>query len=107
MSTTIAYHPTASGTGPAFDRRGKRRFPSNDPAMLRILGPGHTGQRLVRIIDVSEHGLKITSAEPLPPGTMVHIRMEGSAVIAEVRHCSVTQTGFSAGLRVESVTPVG
>ena len=74
--------------------------------MLRILGPGRAGQRLVRILDVSEHGLKITSAEPLPPGTLVHIRMEDSAVVAEVRHCSVTQTGFTAGLRVDSITAV-
>ncbi|MFM2124058.1 MAG: hypothetical protein RL328_509 [Acidobacteriota bacterium] len=74
--------------------------------MLRILSPGHTGQRLVRIIDVSEQGLKITASEALPPGTLVHIRMEGAAVVAEVRHCSVTQSGFTAGLRIDSVTPV-
>jgi hypothetical protein len=106
VAPVIAYHPSTSHGEPAFERRKKRRIPTNDPAMLRILGPGHTGQRLVRILDVSEHGLKITSSEALPPGTIVHIRMEGSAVVAEVRHCSVTQTGFTAGLRVDSITPV-
>jgi hypothetical protein len=86
------------------DRRDKRRVQTDDPALLRLLKPFVPGHLSVRIVDVSKDGLRISTQTALEPGSLVHLRMRNSAVIAEVRHCSASPDGFLAGLQVDSVT---
>jgi hypothetical protein len=87
------------------DEMGLRRtprFPVSLPARLfssAISGPGE-GQ----IVDVSDDGLGIELAEPVPPESNIAIQTETNVVLGEVRHCRPLSSGlFRAGVRLHHV----
>jgi hypothetical protein len=61
-----------------------------------------------RTLDVSEHGLKLTTALPLPPATVLGLRLDLSSVLyrleAEVRWCR-DDHGWRAGLLLDEASP--
>jgi hypothetical protein len=61
-----------------------------------------------RTLDVSEHGLKLATALPLPPNTVLGMRLDLSSVLyrleGEVRWC-LDDHGWRAGLLLDKESP--
>lgn len=103
MMATLVGGGTAIRSKPrgGAERRAEPRFSINEPAMLHALRPA--GDEVsVQIVDVSENGLGLRSAEPLPTGALVHIRIRGTIVaMGEVRYSAGGGDGFYSGVRVQ------
>jgi CheY-like chemotaxis protein len=79
------------------------RFTTGDDAFFQELNPLSLQRQMVRIVDVSKHGLGVLAAKAVFPGTIVQIRIKSNVELAEVRHCSALgDNGYRIGLRLHS-----
>ena len=82
-------------------RRSEPRFYTNDDAIIQELNPLSLDRQMVKIVDISKHGIGILAPHPVFPGTLVQIRVMKAIEIGEVRHCSAHGAkGYRIGLRI-------
>jgi hypothetical protein len=84
----------------AGERRRHPRLATNDPASLQVLNPFTAGAWQVRIVDVSEYGLRTHTPKSLATGSLIKVRMQYSVACGDVRYCIPTDDGFYAGVRL-------
>ncbi len=77
--------------------------PTDDAAWMKVVQPPGAKGAEVRVLDVSQGGLKLRVPANLPPGTIVQIDLEGSVMLAEVRYCVRAELGFHAGVQLQNV----
>lgn len=85
------------------ERRVETRFPTNDPARMRVLQPLAGKGIDVRILDVSRGGFKLCVPEMLQPGTIIQVHITSAIILAEVRYCVTADDGFHAGVNFQDV----
>jgi len=94
------YHPGHTKED-SKQRRSEKRFVTGDDAVIQALNPLSMKRHVVRILDISKHGVGIRIVEPLLPGTIVQIRTGSAVEIGEVRNCmSLSKGGYRAGMYV-------
>ncbi|HTM11690.1 MAG TPA: PAS domain S-box protein [Bryobacteraceae bacterium] len=81
------------------ERRKFPRFKSYDAATLNLLSSSSRGSIDVQVVNVSNGGLRLWTAQSLDPGTMVEIQRGDEIALASVRYCVPADPGFHAGVR--------
>jgi hypothetical protein len=85
------------------DRRSWARFPTDDAARMKVLKPLGAKAAEVRILDVSQGGLKLRVPTMLQPGSIVQVDLRSGVLVAEVRYCVRARLGFHAGIQLQNV----
>jgi hypothetical protein len=88
---------------PDVERRAGARFPTEDPARMKVLQPLGAKAAEVQVLDVSQDGLKLRVPANLQPGTIVQIVLKNAVMLAEVRYCVQAELGFQAGVQLRDV----
>jgi len=84
------------------DRRTEPRLLVDELATLHLLRPSVEDAITVQVVDMSQSGLGLHSAEPLPVGSMVHVRIRNTIVaMGQVRYSTKVKDGYYSGVRVE------
>jgi signal transduction histidine kinase len=98
-AATHIQSPTARTEGlPAGEKRREVRYRVNYPTILKSKT---LGVALVRILDVSRFGLRVSVPFRLPHGTEVEIRVEDKSVRGLVRNCGCMKAyEFHAGIEL-------
>jgi len=91
---------TADGSAGNGEKRRQPRLATDDPASLQILSPFSAGTWDVRIVDVSEGGLRAHTPKSLAPGSLIKVKMRYSVACGDVRYCIPADSGFYAGVRL-------
>jgi hypothetical protein len=87
------------------ERRTEVRYPTNDPAQVR-LSPGAEPVPGT-ILDISKSGLRIELTTLVERGTRIEIILTGrAAIFGTVRHCRRMADAYHAGVLVEHVLGV-
>ena len=89
--------PQAAGTG---EKRKYPRLATDQPAALQSLHPFSVESWDVRIVDVSEGGLRTHTPRQMMPGALIRVKMLFSVACGDVRYCIPTDSGFYAGVRL-------
>ena len=80
------------------ERRTEDRHGTNYPTLLRAES---AGVAVIRVLDVSASGLRVSVPFRLLPRTEVEIRIEGTSVVGIVRNCTrVTANEFHVGIKI-------
>jgi signal transduction histidine kinase len=80
------------------DRRAEQRHGTNYPTLLRAES---AGVAVIRVLDVSPSGLRLSVPFRLLPRTEVEIRIEGTSVVGVVRNCTrITPNEFHVGIQI-------
>jgi len=80
------------------DRRAEQRFGTNYPTLLRA---ENAGIAVIRVLDVSASGLRLSVPFRLLPRTEVEIRIEGTSVVGVVRNCTrIAPSEFHVGIQI-------
>jgi len=80
------------------DRRAELRHGTNYPTLLRAES---AGVAVIRVLDVSPSGLRLSVPFRLLPRTEVEIRIEGTSVVGVVRNCTrITPNEFHVGIQI-------
>jgi len=85
------------------ERRRNPRVPLHARGFITRLNPLLAGRLPVHVLNVSAEGMKLHVPEALEPGTMIQVRLPGTLLTAEVRHCAAVGTEFQAGVQVMDV----
>jgi signal transduction histidine kinase len=84
------------------ERRAERRHGTNYPTLLRAQS---AGMAVIRVLDVSASGLRVSVPFRLIPRTEVEIRIEGTSVVGIVRNCTfVSANEFHVGILIPRET---
>ena len=84
------------------ERRAERRHGTNYPTLLRAQSAGIA---VIRVLDVSASGLRVSVPFRLIPRTEVEIRIEGTSVVGIVRNCTcVSANEFHVGILIPRET---
>ncbi len=81
----------------------KRRYPrvvTDEAAALQVINPFSVDTWDVRIVDVSQGGLRTYTPTNLLPGSLLKIKMRYSVACGDVRYCVPADKGFYAGVRL-------
>ena len=70
---------------------------------MKLVNPASAVRTNVRVLDVSEGGVKVRVAEALKPGTVIQVRLKGAIALAEVRYCRKVGTEFHVGVQLQDV----
>jgi hypothetical protein len=89
--------PQSAGSG---EKRGYPRLATDQPASLQLLHPFSVDSWDVRIVDVSEGGLRTHTPRQLMPGSLIRLKMQFSVACGDVRYCIPAGSGFYAGVRL-------
>jgi len=101
IGLSLHYHLTGAARRDPKEQRSEPRFVTGDDAVVQALNPLSLERHVVRILDVSKHGMGIRTAEPLFPGTIVQIRTGTAVELGEVRHCArLGEKAYRIGLCV-------
>jgi PilZ domain len=87
------------------EQRKHHRFPTDDPATMRLIYPADREPVEVRIVDASREGFKLALKSPLDPGSVVQVRMKSALAVGEVRYCHTRGSEFHAGVQVRFILP--
>jgi signal transduction histidine kinase len=80
------------------DRRTENRHGINYPTLLRA---ENAGIAVIRVLDVSASGLRVSVPFRLLPRTEVEIRIEGTSVAGVVRNCTrISANEFHVGIKI-------
>jgi len=80
------------------DRRAEQRYGTNYPTLLRA---ENAGIAVIRVLDVSASGLRLSVPFRLLPRTEVEIRIEGTSVVGVVRNCTrIAPSEFHVGIQI-------
>ena len=82
------------------ERRAQPRVETDDPALLQVLNPFAAGAWDVRIVDVSDGGLRARTPRILAPGSLIKVQMRYSVACGDVRYCVAADDAFYAGVRL-------
>jgi hypothetical protein len=82
------------------ERRRDPRMATDHPASLQVLCPFTPGAWDVRIVDVSNSGVRAHVPQMLTPGSLIKMRMQYSVACGDVRYCIPADNGFYAGVRL-------
>jgi PilZ domain len=82
------------------ERRRYPRLATNGVASLQVLNPFSVDVWDIRIVNVSEGGLRTHTPKVLMPGTLIRLKMQFSVVCGDVRYCIPADNGFYAGVRL-------
>jgi len=101
--TTESHTPVSSPPAAFVERRSDQRYPTHDPAEVKVLPAG--GARISAVVlDVSRLGLRVVLPAALHKGVEVKVAMEpGVVVLGQVRYCRRTVDGFQAGISIREV----
>jgi signal transduction histidine kinase len=84
------------------ERRAERRHGTNYPTLLRAQSAGIA---VIRVLDVSASGLRVSVPFRLIPRTEVEIRIEGTSVVGIVRNCAhISANEFHVGILIPRET---
>ena len=84
------------------DRRTEDRHGVNYPTLLRAESAGIA---VIRVLDVSASGLRLSVPFRLLPRTEVEIRIEGTSVVGVVRNCTrISANEFHVGIKIPRET---
>lgn len=81
------------------ERRSEARIPTDDPAIVRLVGP----LIYARVVDASKSGIRLLLSERLNPGAQIQIQMKDIVALGEVRYCSPAGESYQAGIRLIDV----
>ena len=80
------------------ERRAEQRHGTNYPTLLRA---EMAGIAVIRVLDVSSSGLRVSVPFRLIPRTEVEIRIEGTSVVGIVRNCTcISANEFHVGIQI-------
>ncbi len=103
-ANTIAHWPQTAGAPgdterkKVRDRRNEHRHGINYPTLLRAESAGIA---VIRVLDVSASGLRVSVPFRMIPRTEVEIRIEGTSVIGIVRNCTcIAANEFHIGIQI-------
>jgi hypothetical protein len=87
------------------DRRADPRIEVDEEAILHVLHPSSSDepawQVKVKVMDISQNGLGLRSAVPLPAGALVYLRIRDTIVaVGEVRYSAQVAGEFYSGVLV-------
>src|SRR5579862_3362167 len=90
------------------ERRKERRYPTEDPVVVKLLAPAHEifpGT----VIDVSRSGLRIECAHLVPQFSKLEVifSITGQVACGQVRYCRHAGYLFQAGVSVEDIVATG
>jgi hypothetical protein len=88
-----------------FEQRTQRRMPTDDPAVLTVLKPERSPRLKMRILDASQHGLKLLISQELMRGALVQLYVRDRFIMAEVRYCRPAGKAFHVGVQIQDVFP--
>ncbi len=98
VSTKPADEKPAGEKKKAPDRRAEDRHGINYPTLLRAESAGIA---VIRVLDVSASGLRVSVPFRLLPRTEVEIRIEGTSVVGMVRNCTrIAPNEFHVGIHI-------
>lgn len=85
------------------ERRWEPRYPTNDPADVKVL-PAGTIKASGFVLDVSRFGLRLELPIALQKGAEVKVAMQLDVVIlGQVRYCRGVEDVFQAGISIRDV----
>jgi signal transduction histidine kinase len=102
VGTLRAINPQPQGAKEQRDRRTEHRHGINYPTLLRAESAGIA---VIRVLDVSASGLRVSVPFRLLPRTEVEIRIEGTSVVGVVRNCTrIAANEFHVGIKIPGQT---
>jgi signal transduction histidine kinase len=102
VGTLRAINPQPQGAKDQRDRRTEHRHGINYPTLLRAESAGIA---VIRVLDVSASGLRVSVPFRLLPRTEVEIRIEGTSVVGVVRNCTrIAANEFHVGIKIPGHT---
>lgn len=87
------------------EQRRSTRVPTDDPAVMTVIGPERSPRLAVRILDASKEGMKLQVPAAMLTGTIIQVHVRDLFVLAEVRYCVPADAVFHAGIRIHDVFP--
>jgi hypothetical protein len=84
------------------DLRRYPRFEANQEVKI-ILRDQPMSSIIGRVLDFSEHGIRVSICEKLPVRSLVRIEWQGAVIQGEVTYCRPEKDEFVAGCEVEDV----
>jgi signal transduction histidine kinase len=104
VGTLRTVNPQTRGAKEQRDRRTELRHGINYPTLLRA---ENAGIAVIRVLDVSASGLRVSVPFRLLPRTEVEIRIEGTSVVGVVRNCTrIAANEFHVGIKIPRETSV-
>jgi hypothetical protein len=95
--------PASNRTAAFVDRRLEPRYPTHDPAEVKVLPAGGVGTSGI-VMDVSRLGLRVVLPSAIHKGVEVKVTIEpGVVVLGQVRYCRRILDGFHAGISIREV----
>jgi hypothetical protein len=82
------------------ERRSEQRHPVIADALLKRLRPEGEAET-VKIENLSGAGAQVTTATPLPAGTLVELHAGGDVFLGECVYCNGQDALYVSGLRFE------
>lgn len=70
---------------------------------MHTVFPDWKDRRLVTILDVSRHGLRIANSMEVPAGSSIRVQLRDVFVMGEVRYCDRHDGMFHVGILVQHV----
>jgi len=92
-----------TSTYPGVERRHEPRVSTNAAAWMQVLNPLLHVRLVIRVLDVSRNGLKISTRMQLQRGTLVQVYIRNIIAMGEVRHCVKVGDEFHAGVQLDDV----
>jgi hypothetical protein len=87
------------------EKRRETRVAPGDLGSMHLLHPLSMDRLGVRIVDVSQHGMKLRVRECLSSGMLVQIRVKDTFVLGDVRYCvRADDKFFYVGIHIQDVT---
>ena len=84
-------------------RRREARYPTNDPAKIRILSWDDPERLAGTVLDVSRSGMRVEVAKPLPTGTRGEVILDRASNYGEIRYCRRVALVYHVGIAIEDV----
>jgi hypothetical protein len=92
-------------TDTGLEQRKQSRVPTDDPAVLTVLKPERSPRLKMKILDSSQHGLKLLVPHELMTGALVQLYVRDRFIMAEVRYCRPEGNAFHVGVLIQDVFP--
>src|SRR5262249_33323791 len=84
------------------ERRIHVRVATDDQAFVKIEGSSEQPVE-ARVLGVSKGGMRLRLPRLLAPGTLLHVSVGETEVVAEIRYCVAADGAYSAGIQFQNV----
>ena len=88
--------PTLQSFDPLRTRRAQ--LITGDHVSMSVVETSISHKALVRVLSISQRGMKLQSPSPLLPGTLVGIHLKDTIIIGEVRYCAQRGHQYHLGI---------